>query len=140
MKKLSQTISLLVLLTFSASGCSVFMAAKQPAKKDLTVLDKGTSRTEVIAEFGAPEWSGEKEGKTVDIFKFAQGYSKGAKVGRAFFHGAADIWTLGLWEVIGTPAEMIADGKNMKLEIVYDADDNVEIVNHLNTNKKKKKK
>lgn len=132
-----KTVSLMVLLILTTSGCSVFMAAKQPGKKNLSVLDVGTSRTLVIGELGAPEWTGEKDGKTKDIFKFVQGYSKGAKVGRAFFHGAADIWTLGLWEIIGTPTEMIASGNAIQVEVIYDSEERVESVNYLNNSKKK---
>ena len=34
-----------------------------------------------------------------------QGYRKGVKVARAIGHGAADVMTLGLWEVVGRPTE-----------------------------------
>jgi len=47
------------------------------------------------------------------------------KAARAFFHGAADVFTFGLWEVIGTPAEAIFSGSKMKVEVVYDAEDRV---------------
>lgn len=107
------------------SGCSVYMAAKQPRAKDLSVLKEGTPRSHVIAELGAPAWSGEKGGNKVDVFAFTQGYSAGAKAGRAFFHGAADVFTLGLWEVIGTPVESVASGTEMKVEVIYDGNDQV---------------
>lgn len=107
------------------SGCSVYMAAKQPGAKDLSVLKEGTPRGHVIAELGAPVWSGDKGGSKVDIFAFTQGYSAGAKAGRAFFHGAADFFTLGLWEVVGTPVESVASGTEMKVEVTYDEKDQV---------------
>ncbi len=47
------------------------------------------------------------------------------KAARAFFHGAADVFTFGLWEVIGTPGEAIFSGSKMKVEVVYDAEDRV---------------
>jgi hypothetical protein len=105
------------------------MAAKQPEKKDLNVLDRGIPRNFVIAEIGAPAHSRVEEGKTCDVFSFVQGYSKGAKVGRALFHGAADVFTLGLWKVAGTPIEAVADGNDIKVEVFYDATDSVERVN-----------
>ncbi|RKL59378.1 hypothetical protein CKN54_09050, partial [Acinetobacter baumannii] len=37
----------------SMSGCAVFMAGNQPSKKNLNVLNPGSSRNYVIAEFGA---------------------------------------------------------------------------------------
>jgi hypothetical protein len=57
-----------------------------------------------------------------------QEFSKGAKTGRAFFHGAADVFTLGLWEVVGTPTEAAFNGKKMAFEVTYDASDKVEKV------------
>jgi hypothetical protein len=64
----------------------------------------------------------------VDVFSFTQGYSKGAKTGRAVFHGAADVLTLGLWEVVGTPTEAVFDGRQVAFEVTYDASEKVEKV------------
>ncbi len=116
-------------------GCSVVMATKQPHKKNLSVLDEGTPRNKVIAELGAPILTEEKDGNKVDTFAFVQGYSKGSRTGRAIFHGIADVFTLGLWEVVGTPIESIASGTDMKLEVVYDETDCVMSVTHLEVEK-----
>jgi hypothetical protein len=128
-------LSLAIAVIFSLiTSCSVFMAANQPQKKDVHVLDRGTFRNTVIAELGAPAHTEVKEGKKCDVFSFVQGYSKGAKVGRTVFHGAADVLTLGLWEVAGTPIEAIADGNEVKVEVFYDANDTVERVNIIQGN------
>ena len=116
-------LSLFTLLALSLAGCSVFMAAKQPPKKNLGVLKEGTPRSMILAELGQPVASETKDGKRVDVFSFIQGYSKGAKAGRAVFHGAADVLTLGLWEVVGTPTEATFDGNKMAFEVTYDASD-----------------
>ena len=108
-----------------SSGCSVVLAAKQPDAKDMSVLKEGAPRSHVIAALGAPAWSGEKDGAKADMFSFKQGYSTGAKVGRAFFHGVADVFTLGLWEVVGTPIEMIASGTDTRVEVIYDREERV---------------
>jgi hypothetical protein len=115
----------------SLAGCSVYKASTQPEKKNTSVLSVGTYRGSVIAELGAPTWSGEKNGEKVDVFTFVQGYSKGAKVGRAFFHGAADVVTLGLWEVVATPIETVASGTQMKVEVTYDGEERVKSVQYL---------
>jgi hypothetical protein len=116
-------------LSAFASGCSVWQAAHQPDKKDMGVLYQGTPRLNVIAELGTPVWSEQSpEGATTDVFTFKQGYSEINKTGRALFHGAADVATMGLWEVVGTPAEMIADGTDVQLQVRYDAYQNVETV------------
>lgn len=107
-------------LLLASSGCAAIKATQQPGKKDLTVLTPGTPRTRLICELGAPLWTEERDGATVDIFCFKQGYTKAVKAGRALVHGAADVATGGLWEVVGIPAESLADGKDVKVEVTYD--------------------
>jgi len=108
-----------------SSGCSVFMAAKQPGKKNVELFKVGTPRGLLLAEFGLPIYTEDKKGKKVEIFKFVQGYSAGAKAGRAVFHGAADVFTLGLWEVVSTPAEGIFSGDELAYQVTYGEDDRV---------------
>ena len=115
---------LATLLTLS-TGCSVFMATQQPGKKNLAVLSEGVGRSQVIAELGAPLNTEEKNGLKEDTFAFKQGYSTGAKVARGVFHAAADVFTCGLWEVVGTPVEAIASGTEVKVRVCYDKNDMV---------------
>ena len=124
-------LPLIIVALYIFSGCSVYMAAKQPEKKNMTVLSEGTPRGHVIAELGSPIHSEQTSDGKMDIYKFVQGYSKGAKAGRALFHGVADVATLGLWEVIGTPVEGIADGTEVTVEVHYDKDDRVSTVKSL---------
>ena len=128
-------VSLGLVSLLATSGCSVVKATNQPDKKNLAVLSNGFPRSHVIAELGAPGWSEEKNGGRTDIFSFKQGYSKGAKVGRAFFYGAADLVTLGMWEVVGTPVETIASGTDVKVQVTYDHDDRVQGVEYLEGSK-----
>ncbi|MGD9720409.1 MAG: hypothetical protein AB7O59_06745 [Pirellulales bacterium] len=123
-------VAVLVISAFALAhcGCAAYKATQQPDKKNLAVLAPGTSRSRVVAELGAPVLSEEREGTQVDVFAFKQGYSKGEKAGRALAHGAADVVTGGLWEVVGIPAESIADGKNVKVEVTYDDEHAVESV------------
>lgn len=113
------------LLGLGSNGCSVYMAAKQPGRLDVSLFQQGTPRGLLLAEFGLPVVAEEKDGRKVEIFKFKQGYSGGAKAGRAIFHGAADVFTLGLWEVVGTPTEGTFDGTDMAYQVTYDKDDKV---------------
>jgi hypothetical protein len=62
------------------------------------------------------------------VYSFVQGYSKGVRVSRSIAHGAADVFTLGLWEAVGTPTEAIFDGTRVAYEVTYDASDRVEQV------------
>ncbi|MBL9123403.1 MAG: hypothetical protein JNG90_07200, partial [Planctomycetaceae bacterium] len=123
------TRSLLAALLLAAvPGCAAIKATEQPGKKDFSILSPGTPRTHVIAELGAPTWSEQREGATTDVFAVRQGYSKGVKAGRALLHGAADVATIGLWEVVGIPVETLADGTDVRLSITYDAEQRVETV------------
>ena len=115
-------LSFVLAAIFFICSCSVYMAANQPAKKDLTVLKEGIHQSAVRAELGQPVWSGEEDGCQCDLYKFKQGYSKGSKAGRAIFHGLADVFTLGLWEVVGTPVELIASGTDTTVKVFYDKD------------------
>ena len=104
------------------------MAANQPDEKDISLFSVGTPRNLILAEFGMPVSASEKDGKKVEIYSFVQGYSGGAKAGRAVFHGAADVLTLGLWEVVGTPTEATFDGEKMVMEVTYNNEERIEKV------------
>jgi hypothetical protein len=127
MKTYSKYIStaLVALTLILTSGCAVFMAAKQPSKKDVSVFRVGNPRALILAEFGLPLITEEKNGKKVEIFKFVQGYSAGTKAGRAVLHGTADVLTLGLWEVVGTPAEGTFTGNDIAYQVTYDEDERI---------------
>ena len=101
------------------------MAAKQPSRKNIELFKVGTPRGLLLAEFGPPIHVEEKNGSKIEIFRFVQGYSAGARTGRAIFHGAADVFTLGLWEVVGTPAEGVFSGDELAYQVTYDKDDRV---------------
>jgi len=118
----------LLLIVPTLFGCAAVKATEQPPKRNLGVLDAGVPRTHVIGELGAPTWSDERDGETVDVFKFKQGYAKETKAVRAFAHGAADVATLGLWEVVGIPFESIADGTEVQVEVLYGQDQKVRSV------------
>ena len=123
----SKIITILI-VTMLFSGCSVFMAAKQPGTKDVELFAVGTPRSLLLAEFGYPMAAGERDGKKYEVFSFVQGYSAGAKAGRAVFHGVADVVTLGLWEIIGTPTEGVFDGSKIVYEVSYDDNSRVDAV------------
>jgi hypothetical protein len=118
-------LGFLALVAGSLAGSSVYMAANQPDKKDMGVLKAGTPRSAVLAEFGTPVETTTRGGAKVDLFTFTQGYSGLEKGGRAVLHGAADVFTLGLWEVVGTPIEGYANGTKVSVEITYDREDRV---------------
>lgn len=114
-----------VVVAFALSGCSVFMAANQPRKRNLNVLAVGSPRSLVMAELGAPVSTETLRRSRVDVYSFRQGYSRGVRTTRAVGHGVADFLTLGIWEVVGTPAEAFFDGEETLIQVQYDAADRV---------------
>ncbi len=124
-------LGLMLTVCLASSGCSVYMAANQPGNKNFELLKPGMPREAIIAEFGAPISTEEKDGEKTDIYKFVQGYPQGEKAFRAVGHGAMDVLTLGLWEVVGTPTEGIMHGKDVVLKILYDKDNKVKTVTYL---------
>jgi hypothetical protein len=124
-------VSLFALSIIPNFGCSVFMAAQQPNEKNVDLFKVGTSRSMLLAEFGTPTVSEVRNEKKSEIFKFVQGYSSAVKAGRAFFHGAADVVTWGLWEVVGTPTEAVFRGNEMAYEVTYDDKDRIDQVTAL---------
>ena len=83
----------------------------------------------LLGESRPPAVSETRDGRKYEVFRFIQGYSTGAKAG--VFHGAADVVTLGLWEVVGTPAEAVFSGDEMAYQVSYDKDDRVDQVTAL---------
>jgi len=127
-KKVMCLVSLFALLVIPNFGCSVFMAAKQPSEKNVDLFKVGTPRSMLLAEFGSPTVTEVRNDKKSEVFKFVQGYSSGVKAGRAFFHGAADVVTFGLWEVVGTPTEAVFSGDEMAYQVTYDDKDKIDQV------------
>lgn len=130
---LVRRLALLLIAAFFCSmntGCAVMMAAKAPGKKDMGVLTPGVSRSQVVAELGPPVQSRTYGWGAKDVFSFKQGYTMPTKVSRSIVHGAADVMTLGLWEVAGTPLEGSLQGEDVRAEVAYDANDMVQRVEY----------
>ena len=120
-------------LTLSLTACSVVQATSSPEQKDLSVLDVGTNRFTLLAEFGQPVVSEEnKEGNKVDLFKFTQGHHGAAKFGKGLFYGVLAVGTLGISEIVTSPLEgSIGKGAEMQIKVTYDDKDAVAAVNML---------
>jgi hypothetical protein len=117
-------------LIFTLTGCSVFMAAHLPDKKNLEVFRPGVPRQVVLAEMGLPTGYEDRNGVRSEVYKFRQGYSQPAKISRAVLHGAADIVTVGLWEVVGTPTEYVFSGTDMLVLVTYNRYNRVDTVEY----------
>ena len=122
----------LVLSLVLTTGCATARLSGRPGAKDMNVLNAGTSRGRVLAELGAPAATSEKNGERLDSFTFDKGVSGGMKFGRGFFHIAADVFTLFLWEIVAWPAEIVASDSRTKVDVGYDTNNRVKTVMYFN--------
>ena len=125
-----QGLLLAACLLFNLAGCSVFMAAKLPDKKNLEIFTTGVPRQVVLAEMGLPSSYEDRSGVRSEVYKFKQGYSQEAKISRAVLHGTADILTFGLWEAVGTPTEYYFSGTDTIVLVTYDRNDRISTVEY----------
>lgn len=118
----------LAMASLALSGCSVIMAASTPGPKDMNVLLIGTPRSDVLKEFGEPAQTGVWDRKRVDTFKFKEGQRDNQKYGRAALHAGMDLITFGIWEIVGTPLEIVSLQPETAIDVTYDEGDRVEFV------------
>jgi hypothetical protein len=117
--KLLLGVALLAIL----SACSVGMALSGNENPDLGAVRVGASRGEVEMHLGSPVNSVTlADGRRADTYAYEIGNEPSA--GRAIGHGAMDVLTLGLWEVVGTPIEGV-QGERYNATVTYGPDDKV---------------
>lgn len=121
----------LTLLLTIVSGCASQAALNQPEKKDLSVLEVGNSRDNIILELGAPANTEINEAGRVDLFSIVQGYSHGVRAARAIAHGTAELFTLGAWSLVGAQVEESYNGQILGFRVTYDKEDKVTSVEKL---------
>ena len=111
-------LSLILLISTTAvSGCSVGMALSGQEDPDLSAIRVGASRGEVEMQLGEPIKSTRmRGGGSIDVYEYEIGNEPDA--GRAVLHGIADVLTLGLWEIVGTPIEGVT-GEIFQATIIY---------------------
>ena len=96
----------MVLVILAQSACSVYKASTQPGPADLQGLGIGVLRQQVIAILGPPKFSDvDPQGRKQDTFEFQSGFHQGSKA-RVILYLAADVFTLGLAELILWPMEL----------------------------------
>lgn len=118
-----KNIYALAAISITLSGCSVGMALSGKKDPDLSVIKPGANRSVVELQLGSPIKTATLEnGKTSAVYEYEMGNEPSA--GRAVAHGAMDVLTFGIWEVVGTPIEII-NGDKYQLTVTYNVDDKV---------------
>ncbi len=123
------TLTLISLLFLG--GCAVAMSASRSTSKgDPAMMQVGADRAVIESTFGAPNMTaGLDDGKTKVIYKIdPDAHSAGGRGAAVAGHVVADVLTLGLWEMVGTPIELAAQDKYTNYILVYGQDNKVQSV------------
>lgn len=118
------TLSALLISAALLQGCSVKMAIDGRQEPNLGAINTGTPRQEVEVYLGAPFNSAtDAAGNSrIDAYQYQIGHDPNAW--RAAGHLLMDVFTLGIWEFVGTPMEQ-ARGGTYHAYVRYDANDRV---------------
>ena len=104
-------------------GCSVGMAINGHEAPDLSAVKVGATRGEIELHLGQPIISSTlADGNRADVYEYEIGNEP--DTARAMGHGAMDVLTLGLWEIVGTPIEG-SRGEKYRATMIYGPDDRV---------------
>jgi hypothetical protein len=116
------SIVALGVLLASLQACSVGMALSGKEAPNLAVCRVGAPRSDVEAQLGPPvSVSTLPDGTQSCTYEYELGNAPSP--GRAVAHGALDVLTLGMWEVLaGTPVEA-GTGSKYRMTVVYDQQD-----------------
>jgi len=113
---------LMILAVLLVAGCSVGMAMYGHSEPDLRNIQVGKDRKEVESYLGKPAKTKSEDDRTIAVYKYQVGNEPAPA--RAGMHAILDVGTLGLWEFIGTPIELVK-GSTRRLTVIYGPDNKV---------------
>ena len=111
----------LLLMTTAAQGCSIYKAATAPSSVPVDNVKAGSTRAEAMSVFGTPKSSDvAQSNERTDVFEFIDGNPDAAKF-RIIPYIGADLFTLGLAELLLWPLELAAmQGSEGRAVVTYD--------------------
>lgn len=105
------------------TGCAANMAATGQNGPDIEVASQETTRQEVERQLGSPkEVKKLKNGHFLAIYNIQA--STEPNLLRAAGHGTMDLFTIGLWEIVGGPMEAYI-GRRILVTAEYDRQNNL---------------
>lgn len=115
--------SISMAFVLALGGCSTVMEANRPAAVNLHKFYIDEKRFDVVANVGAPLASDKDGGRSCDVYKlYTHGVSDVGKGAIIVTEAAADVFTLGLFEVLATPGEAATKSKAHPVLFCYDTD------------------
>ncbi len=109
------------------------MALSGKEEMNTSILYPGVPREAVISRIGEPESSvADKEGNYIDTYTIVKGNEPSST--RAVVHGTLDVLTVGLWELMATPIEVL-EGVETSSQIViyYDSEERIKEIQSTDT-------
>lgn len=107
-------------------ACSVGMALSGNTLPDPSVVRPGASRGDVESQFGEPIKTTRLDyGWKADVYEYEIGNEP--SVARAVMYAIFDLFTLGTWEITGTPIER-SQYRKERLKVYYNKSDKVAVL------------
>lgn len=114
---------LVVALIALLPACSPVMEANRPDPVDMSQFVVGEKRLDIIAEIGSPKASVKDGDNSCDIYKlYTTGPGAVGKGAIAAGEIVADVFTLGLAEVVFTPTEAATSADRHTVIVCYSPD------------------
>ena len=121
-------------LSLNISACSPVMEATRPDPVDIHKFVIGEARIKVLGDIGSPLATNKEDGKSCDIYKlYTKGPGAAGKGAIAAGEAVADVLTLGLTEIIFTPAEAATRNAKHTVVFCYSPDNKLVSVNESDT-------
>jgi hypothetical protein len=106
------------------------MEANRPDPVDMSQFVIGEKRMKVLTSIGSPLSTTKDGGNSCDIYKlYTEGHSAAGKGAIAAGEAVADVFTLGLAEVIFTPAQAATKDEKHAVVFCYAPDDTLVSIN-----------
>jgi hypothetical protein len=119
----------LLLMATAAQGCSIYKAATAPPSVPVDNVRAGSTRFEVMSVFGTPKSSDvAQSNERTDVYEFIDGNSDAAKL-RIIPYIGADLFTIGLAELVLWPLELATmQGSEGRAVVTYDQENRAKAV------------
>ena len=113
----------LALVLLVGNGCSVVMEATRPDPVDTSQFVVGETRLQVVEALGAPTATVKQSDQSCDVYKlYTRGPGAAGKGAIAATEAVADVFTLGLAEVVTSPVEGATRNAKHTVTMCYDKD------------------
>jgi hypothetical protein len=112
-----------VAVALMLGGCSTVMEANRPDPVNLTKFAPGMRRVDVVAQLGPAASTVQDGPKSCDVYRlYTRGVGRVGKAGIILGEAAADVFTLGLAEVVTTSGEAATKNKLHTVMMCYSAE------------------